>query len=111
MIDTDLPVALTLASGVERMFPTLTPAQVKRIDSDIATCRARSACPPGGKHLRVGCVVKEASASESPIVRRLDPINTAFVLIPASPYPRTPLVQVVHQLFNNSRLSPTGVPG
>ena len=31
MTDTALPVALTLASGVERMFPTLTPAQVKRI--------------------------------------------------------------------------------
>ena len=31
MTDTALPVALTLASGVERVFPTLTPAQVKRI--------------------------------------------------------------------------------
>ena len=31
MTDTALPVALTLTSGVERMFPTLTPAQVKRI--------------------------------------------------------------------------------
>src|SRR5713226_2896601 len=31
MIDTTLPVALTLPSGVERMFPTLTPAQVERI--------------------------------------------------------------------------------
>jgi len=31
MTDTDLPVVLTLASGVERMFPTLTPAQIKRI--------------------------------------------------------------------------------
>ncbi|MGH8644587.1 MAG: FAD-dependent oxidoreductase [Gammaproteobacteria bacterium] len=31
MTDTALPVALTLSSGVERMFPTLTPAQVKRI--------------------------------------------------------------------------------
>jgi thioredoxin reductase (NADPH) len=29
--DTALPVALTLPSGVERMFPTLTPAQVERI--------------------------------------------------------------------------------
>ncbi len=31
MTDTDLPVALTLSSGVERMFPTLTPAQITRI--------------------------------------------------------------------------------
>jgi thioredoxin reductase (NADPH) len=31
MTDTALPVALTLASGVERVFPTLTPAQIKRI--------------------------------------------------------------------------------
>ena len=31
MTATALPVALTLASGVERMFPTLTPAQVERI--------------------------------------------------------------------------------
>ena len=31
MTDTALPVPLTLSSGVERMFPTLTPAQVKRI--------------------------------------------------------------------------------
>ena len=31
MTDTALPVALTLASGGERVFPTLTPAQVKRI--------------------------------------------------------------------------------
>src|SRR5947199_708600 len=31
MTDTALPSPLTLSSGVERMFPTLTPAQVKRI--------------------------------------------------------------------------------
>jgi thioredoxin reductase (NADPH) len=31
MTDTALPVALTLSSGAERMFPTLTPAQIKRI--------------------------------------------------------------------------------
>jgi thioredoxin reductase (NADPH) len=31
MTDTTLPIALTLPSGVERMFPTLTPAQVERI--------------------------------------------------------------------------------
>ena len=31
MSDTDLPIAWTLASGVERMFPTLTPGQVTRI--------------------------------------------------------------------------------
>jgi thioredoxin reductase (NADPH) len=31
MTDTAIPIALTLSSGVERMFPTLTPAQVKRI--------------------------------------------------------------------------------
>jgi hypothetical protein len=31
MTDTALPLALTLSSGVERMFPTLTPAQIKRI--------------------------------------------------------------------------------
>jgi thioredoxin reductase (NADPH) len=31
MIDTDLPSPLTLSSGAERMFPTLTPAQIKRI--------------------------------------------------------------------------------
>ena len=31
MTDTALPLALTLSSGAERMFPTLTPAQVKRI--------------------------------------------------------------------------------
>ena len=31
MTDTALPLALTLSSGVERMFPTLAPAQVERI--------------------------------------------------------------------------------
>jgi thioredoxin reductase (NADPH) len=31
MTDTAVPIAPTLASGIERMFPTLTPAQVKRI--------------------------------------------------------------------------------
>lgn len=31
MTDAALPVALTLSSGVERMFPKLTPAQIKRI--------------------------------------------------------------------------------
>lgn len=31
MTDKTLPVALTLSSGAERMFPTLTPAQIKRI--------------------------------------------------------------------------------
>src|SRR5690242_4365545 len=31
MTDTALPLALTLSSGAERMFPTLTPAQVERI--------------------------------------------------------------------------------
>jgi thioredoxin reductase (NADPH) len=31
MTDTTLPLALTLSSGAERMFPTLTPAQIKRI--------------------------------------------------------------------------------
>ena len=31
MIDTDIPSPLTLSSGAERMFPTLTPAQIKRI--------------------------------------------------------------------------------
>jgi thioredoxin reductase (NADPH) len=31
MTDTTLPLALTLLSGVERMFPTLKPAQVERI--------------------------------------------------------------------------------
>jgi thioredoxin reductase (NADPH) len=31
MADTALPIALTLSSGVERVFPTLTPAQIKRI--------------------------------------------------------------------------------
>jgi thioredoxin reductase (NADPH) len=31
MTDTALPLALTLSSGVERLFPTLTPAQIKRI--------------------------------------------------------------------------------
>ncbi len=31
MTDKTLPLALTLPSGVERMFPTLTPAQVERI--------------------------------------------------------------------------------
>src|SRR5258705_8124618 len=31
MTDKALPIALTLSSGVERMFPTLTPAQIKRI--------------------------------------------------------------------------------
>src|SRR5437867_3260576 len=31
MTDTTPPVALTLPSGLERMFPTLTPGQVERI--------------------------------------------------------------------------------
>jgi thioredoxin reductase (NADPH) len=31
MIDRDIPSPLTLSSGAERMFPTLTPAQIKRI--------------------------------------------------------------------------------
>src|ERR687892_194577 len=33
MTDTALPLALTLSSGAERMFPTLTPAQLERIAS------------------------------------------------------------------------------
>ena len=31
MTDTTVPLALTLPSGAERMFPTLTPAQIERI--------------------------------------------------------------------------------
>ena len=31
MTDTALPITLTLSSGAERMFPTLTPAQIERI--------------------------------------------------------------------------------
>jgi thioredoxin reductase (NADPH) len=31
MTDRKLPVPLTQSSGAERMFPTLTPAQIKRI--------------------------------------------------------------------------------
>ena len=31
MTDTALPIALTLSSGAERIFPTLTPAQIERI--------------------------------------------------------------------------------
>src|SRR5258706_6344721 len=31
MTDTALPVAMTLSSGNERIFPTLTPTQIKRI--------------------------------------------------------------------------------
>ena len=31
MTDTTLPITLTLSSGAERMFPTLTPAQIERI--------------------------------------------------------------------------------
>jgi thioredoxin reductase (NADPH) len=51
MTDTALPLALTLSSGVERMFPTLTPAQIKRI---AAHGQARS--------IRPGEVLVEAGA-------------------------------------------------
>jgi len=51
MTDTTLPIALTLSSGVERVFATLTPAQIKRI---AARGRVRS--------IRVGEVLVEAGA-------------------------------------------------
>ena len=55
MIDTDIPSPLTLSSGAERMFPTLTPAQIKRI----AGCgRARS--------IQSGEVLIEAGAQGVP---------------------------------------------
>ena len=55
MTDTDLPIALTLSSGVERVFPTLTPAQIKRI---AAHGRVRS--------IRPGEVLIEAGAQVVP---------------------------------------------
>jgi thioredoxin reductase (NADPH) len=51
MTDTALPITPTLASGVERMFPTLTPAQLKRV---AAHGRVRS--------IRRGEVLVEAGA-------------------------------------------------
>ena len=52
MSDTALPVTLTLASGVERIFPTLTPAQVQRIavHGQVRSIRAGEVLFEPGEH-------------------------------------------------------------
>ena len=77
MTDTAVPVALTLSSGVERMFPTLTPAQVKRI---AAHGQARS--------IRAGEVLIDAGAHIVPFfvitagrVEVIRPSGTAETLV------------------------------
>ena len=53
MTDTALPVTLTLASGVERIFPTLTPAQIKRIavHGQVRSIRAGEVLFEAGEHV------------------------------------------------------------
>ena len=53
MTDTALPLALTLSSGVERMFPTLTPAQIKRIAAHgkLRAIRAGEVLVEAGAHV------------------------------------------------------------
>ena len=53
MTDTALPLALTLSSGVERMFPTLTPAQIKRIAAHgkLRSIRAGEVLIEAGAHV------------------------------------------------------------
>jgi putative transposase len=65
----------------------------------------------GAESRRVGGGAEEGAVPVSPIVRPLSLIDIASVPFPASPSPRTPFVQVVRELSNTSRLSPTGVSG
>src|SRR5437868_2695456 len=53
MTDTALPITLTLASGVERIFPTLTPAQVQRIamHGQVRSIRAGEVLFEAGEHV------------------------------------------------------------
>src|SRR6267378_8645280 len=53
MTDTALPVTVTLASGVERIFPTLTPAQVQRIavHGQVRSIRAGEVLFEVGEHV------------------------------------------------------------
>ena len=53
MTDTALPLALTLSSGVERMFPKLTPAQIKRIAAHgkLRSIRAGEVLVEAGAHV------------------------------------------------------------
>ena len=53
MTDTALPVSLTFASGVERIFPTLTPAQVQRIavHGHVRSIRAGEVLFEAGEHV------------------------------------------------------------
>src|SRR6476661_3240731 len=53
MTDTALPITLTLASGVERIFPTLTPVQVQRIavHGQVRSIRAGEVLFEAGEHV------------------------------------------------------------
>src|SRR2546426_7339090 len=53
MTDTALPLPLTLASGVDRIFPTLTPAQVQRIavHGQVRSIRAEEVLFEAGEHV------------------------------------------------------------
>jgi len=53
MTDTTLPITLTLASGVERIFPTLSPAQVQRIavHGQVRSIRAGEVLFEAGEHV------------------------------------------------------------
>src|SRR2546426_6076469 len=53
MTDTALPLPLTLASGVDRIFPTLTPAQVQRIavHGQVRSIRAGEVLFEAGEHV------------------------------------------------------------
>ena len=53
MTDTALPLALTLSSGAERMFPTLTPAQIERIAAhgQVRSIRAGEVLVEAGAHI------------------------------------------------------------
>src|SRR5258706_14328513 len=53
MTDTALPVAMTLSSGNERIFPTLTPAQIKRIAAhgQVRSIRSGEVLVEAGAHV------------------------------------------------------------
>src|SRR3989454_145417 len=77
MTDTALPVALTLSSGVERMFPTLAPGQIERIAAHghVRSIRAGEALVESGEQIVPFFVV---TAGRVEVVR---PSGTAETLV------------------------------
>jgi thioredoxin reductase (NADPH) len=77
MTDTTVPLALTLPSGIERIFPTLTAAQVERFESHghVRSIQAREVLVEPGQHVVPFFVVR---AGQIEIVR---PSGTSETLV------------------------------